>query len=106
MSDRYLSIENARYIFNNLKNIGDEVEYKPGGIIRSRAREVLDNATALLESIAREGLFTALEKGIFADVKRPRNGGKGLDGVAGKGQRYYNPFVRRMLDATRKIQAT
>ena len=24
MSDRYLSIENARYIFNNMKNIGDE----------------------------------------------------------------------------------
>jgi beta-lysine 5,6-aminomutase alpha subunit len=99
MSDRYLSIENARYIFNTLKNIGDEVEYKPGGIIRQRAREVLDNAAALLESIEREGLFTALEKGMFADVKRPRNGGKGLDGVTEKGARYYNPFVQRMLRA-------
>ena len=28
MSDRYLSIENARYIFNNMKNIGDEVVFK------------------------------------------------------------------------------
>ena len=25
MSDRYLAIENAKYIFNNMKNIGDEV---------------------------------------------------------------------------------
>ncbi|MDR2414027.1 MAG: lysine 5,6-aminomutase subunit alpha [Odoribacteraceae bacterium] len=97
MSDRYLSIENARYIFNTLKNIGDEVEYKPGGIIQRRAREVLDNATSLLENIEREGLFAALEKGIFADVKRPRNGGKGLAGVTEKGARYYNPFIQRML---------
>jgi len=34
--------------------------------------------------------FTALEKGIFGDVKRPKNGGKGLDGVAAKGANYYN----------------
>lgn len=42
MSDRYLSIENAKYIFGNMKNIGDEVEYKKGGIIRRRAAEVLE----------------------------------------------------------------
>ncbi|MBR5099672.1 MAG: lysine 5,6-aminomutase subunit alpha, partial [Bacteroidales bacterium] len=30
MSDRYLSIENARYIFNNLRDIGEEVEFKEG----------------------------------------------------------------------------
>ena len=28
MSDRFLSIENARYIFNNMRSIGDEVEFK------------------------------------------------------------------------------
>ncbi|HPV57842.1 MAG TPA: lysine 5,6-aminomutase subunit alpha, partial [Tenuifilaceae bacterium] len=28
MSDRYLAIENAKYIFKNMKSIGDEVEYK------------------------------------------------------------------------------
>lgn len=84
MSDRYLSIENARYIFNNMRNIGDEIEYKKDGIIRKRAAEVLDKAIALLKEMETEGLFTALEKGIFADVKRPRNGGKGLDGVTEK----------------------
>ena len=97
MSDRYLSIENAKYIFNNMKNIGDEVEFKKDGIIQSRAKEVLNNAIALLENIEREGLFTALEKGIFGDVKRPKNGGKGLDGVAPKGANYYNPFIELML---------
>jgi len=96
MSDRYLSIENAKYIFNNMKNIGEEVEFKEDGIIRRRAKEVLDNATRLLENMESEGLFTALEKGIFANVKRPKNGGKGLDGVTSKGDKYFNPFVELM----------
>lgn len=97
MSDRYLSIENARYIFNNMRSIGDEVEYKEGGIIQRRAQEVLEKATSLLEKIEKEGLFTAIEKGIFADVKRPKDGGKGLAGVAPKGEGYCNPFIGIML---------
>ncbi len=98
MSDRYLSIENAKYIFGNMKSIGEEMEFKKDGIIQNRAKEVLDKATSLLENIEREGLFTALEKGIFADVKRPKNGGKGLDGVAPKGTNYYNPFIELMIN--------
>lgn len=54
-----------------MRNIGDEVEFKTDGIIQRRAKEVLDKAIALLENIEHEGLFTALEKGIFADIKRP-----------------------------------
>ena len=96
MSDRYLSIENAKYIFNNMKDIGEEVEFKEGGIIKSRAQEVLHNATRLLETMENEGLFSALEKGIFGNVKRPKNGGKGLDGVTLKGEHYFNPFVELM----------
>lgn len=106
MSDRYLSIENAKYIFNNMRAIGEEVEFKEGGIVRERAREVLDKATTLLESIEREGLFQALEKGIFADVKRPRNGGKGLDGVAPRTKAYYNPFINLMLEESPVIKDT
>jgi D-lysine 5,6-aminomutase alpha subunit len=96
MSDRYLSIENARYIFNNMHSIGDDVEFKEGGIMQTRAREVLDKTIALLEELVGEGLFTALEKGKFGDVKRPRDGGKGLAGVALKGAEYYNPFIELM----------
>lgn len=96
MSDRYLSIENAKYIFNNLHSIGEEMEFKEGGICRERAKLVLNNTIALLEEIVKEGLFTALEKGIFGDVKRPKNGGKGLEGVTAKGENYYNPFVEIM----------
>ena len=96
MSDRYLSIENAKYIFNNMHSIGEEMEFKEGGICRERAKLVLNNTIALLEEIVKEGLFTALEKGIFGDVKRPKNGGKGLEGVTAKGENYYNPFVEIM----------
>ena len=57
---------------------------------------MLHNATKLLETMESEGLFTALEKGIFANVKRPKTGGKGLDGVTLKGEHYFNPFVELM----------
>lgn len=96
MSDRYLSIENAKYIFNNMRNIGDEVEFKKDGIIQKRAQEVLDKTIGLLEEIEKEGLFLALEKGIFGGVKRPKDGGKGLRGVSLKGTHYYNPFIPLM----------
>lgn len=96
MSDRYLSIENARYIFNDMKSIGEEMEFREGGICRERAKTVLNNAIELLKQIVDEGLFSALEKGIFGDVKRPMNGGKGLAGVVTKGDNYFNPFVELM----------
>lgn len=97
MSDRYLSIENAKYIFNNMKSIGDEVEFKEGGIIQKRAQLVLDKTIALLERLQEEGLFNAIEKGIFGGVKRAKTGGKGLQGVSLKGENYYNPFIDLMI---------
>ena len=51
MQDRYLSIENAKYIFNNCRHIGDEIEFKEGGIIQSRAHEVLKKADDLLAEV-------------------------------------------------------
>lgn len=96
MSDRYLAIENAKYIFNNMKDLGSEVEFKEGGIIRNRAKEVLENAIKLLEVLKTEGLFNALEQGKFGAVKRSRTGGKGLAGVVERGANYSNPFIELM----------
>lgn len=96
MSDRFLSIENAKYIFNNMHSIGDEMEFKKGGIIQMRAQEVLDKTINLLDEIRYLGLFSALEKGIFAGIKRPKDGGKGLAGVTPKGENYYNPIPELM----------
>ena len=97
MSDRYLSIENARYIFNNMKNLGSEIEFKENGIIQKRAQEVLENSFKLLTKMTEDGLFNSLEKGTFGDVKRSRTGGKGLEGVVEKGNNYMNPFIPKML---------
>jgi beta-lysine 5,6-aminomutase alpha subunit len=101
MSDRYLAIENAQYIFNNMKSIGEEVEFKKDGLIQKRAQKVVDDAYLLLSEIEKEGLFEALEKGMFADVKRPKNGGKGLDGVVAKSENYFNPFISIMKGGTK-----
>jgi len=98
MSDRALSIENARYIFNNMRNIGDEIEFKEGGLIQARAAEVLKKAADLLQDIEEEGLFATLEQGKFAGVKRSRTGGKGLDGVTAKDSKYLNPFLDLILN--------
>ena len=38
------------------------------------------------------GLFDAIENKKFAEVSRPKNGGKGLEGVVQKSNDYYNPF--------------
>jgi len=98
MSDRALAIENARYIFNTMSDLGEEISFKDGGIIHNRANEVVEKAYELLKEIESMGLFKTLEKGIFAGIKRPIDGGKGLDGVVIKEKEYLNPFIELMLN--------
>ncbi|MCR4711144.1 MAG: lysine 5,6-aminomutase subunit alpha [Clostridia bacterium] len=97
MQDRYLSIENANYIFNNCRDLGSEVEFKEGGIIQTRAQTVLAKADALLAEVEKDGLFSTIEQGKFGGVKRPKDGGKGLEGVCVKDEQYFNPFIPLML---------
>ncbi len=97
MQDRMLSIENAKYIFNNARAIGEEVEYKQDGIMQKRAQFVLTEAEKLLKDIEKEGLFATIEQGKFGGVKRARDGGKGLAGVCVKDENYFNPFIGLML---------
>ena len=98
MHDRYLSIENAQYIFNNCKHIGEEVEFKKDGIVQKRAQYVLGEADKLLANIEKEGLFSTIEQGKFGGVKRPFDGGHGLEGVCVKGENYFNPFIARFMN--------
>ena len=98
LQDRMLSIENAKYVFNNARHLGDEIEYKKDGIIQKRAQKVLHDANELLAQIEKDGLFPTIEAGKFAAVKRPFTGGKGLEGVATKDNDFYfNPFIEKML---------
>lgn len=96
LSDRFLAIQNAQYIFRTMQDLGDEIVFKDGGIMQNRAAEVLRKATELLGEIEKLGLFETLEKGVFAGIKRPRDGGKGLDGVVAKAPGYFNPFLEPM----------
>ncbi len=97
MADRALAIENARYITTAMADLGDEIEFKDGGLIEQRARNVLSQALDLLQGIRRDGLFQTLEEGKFAGIKRSMEGGKGLSGVIEKANNYTNPFIPLLL---------
>ena len=97
MSDRALAIENAQYVFNTMADLGKEIEFKKGGFMQQRAQSVLAKTVSLLEEIERNTLFVSLSRGVFADIKRPPDGGKGLDGVVAKEDDYFNPFIEIFL---------
>lgn len=96
MSDRYLAIKNAKMIQKSMKSLGSEIEFKKDGILQTRAHSVLNEATYLLKQIEKDGMFSSLAAGVFADTKRPVNGGKGLDGVFEKNKNYINVISNRM----------
>ena len=96
VQDRYLALESAKYIMNNARHLSEELEFKPNGRIQQRAGEVLEKAGAMLREVADIGLFAALERGMFADIQRPRDGGKGLKGVVIQTDGYCNPFLSIM----------
>ncbi|MTI59605.1 MAG: D-lysine 5,6-aminomutase subunit alpha [Firmicutes bacterium] len=93
LSDRALSIENAKYIFNNARSLSEEISFKEDGKIQQRADKVLAETEDMLKGIAKKGLMPAIEEGMFADITRPISGGKGADGVVEKAESYYNPFM-------------
>jgi beta-lysine 5,6-aminomutase alpha subunit len=97
IQDRFLSIESAKYVFNTMRDLADEICFRPGGFIEQRAKEVLDNTIGLLEQIAGIGLMEALAKGYFAEISRSPEGGKGLEGVFQREPGYLNPFIPLML---------
>jgi beta-lysine 5,6-aminomutase alpha subunit len=92
LGDRALSLENARYIMNTARHLGDEIVVKPGGIVERRANDVLDACEMLLERVSTLGLMRAIESALFADVSRSPQGGRGFDGVFEKAPGYWNPF--------------
>jgi len=101
LQDRKLSLDNAKYIFNNMRNLGEEIEFKKDGMIQQRAQKVVVEATEMIEQIEKDGLFNTIIEGKFAGVKRPFEGGKGLKGTFIKDDNYFNPFIPLMLGGDR-----
>lgn len=92
LADRFISLENYRYVARAMKTLSDEICFTPNGIIQRRAQYVLSQAIQTLEEISQIGLLDAIQKGIFAGIKRFPAKGRGLDGVFVKSNRYINPF--------------
>lgn len=97
IQDRFLAIQNAKYVFSTMKDLHAEIEFKRGGQIELRAQAVLAEAGAMLAQIEAIGLPGAIGQALFADISRTPTGGKGLDGVIAKAGSYYNPFPELML---------
>lgn len=91
-SDRYLALQNADYVNRYARHLSEEIQYAPDGRIARRAAQVLDEAVALLERVAEEGLVPSVAQAVFAGVTRLPDGGKGLTGVFERGEIYHNPF--------------
>ncbi len=92
LQDRWMSIKNAKYIFNGAKSLGQEIEFKSGGIIENWAAKVLNDTHGHLKMIESKGLFQAIREKAFAEVSRTETGGKGYDGVLLRDVQYLNPF--------------
>jgi beta-lysine 5,6-aminomutase alpha subunit len=98
--DRVIGLENVNYVFNAARDLGDEIEFKAGGIIQTRAQEVLAGAHELLERIAEIGLFSALGEGVFGDVPRQIDEGRGTEGIVAVQEGYLNPASELMRGAS------
>jgi beta-lysine 5,6-aminomutase alpha subunit len=91
MMDRFIAVDNAKYVMNNMESLYDEMEFKKDGIIVGRAHEVLERTLSFLGEVEGKGLLDSIAEGLFADVKRPKDGGKGLEGLVRKEEAYWNP---------------
>ncbi|HEV3320446.1 MAG TPA: lysine 5,6-aminomutase subunit alpha [Solirubrobacteraceae bacterium] len=94
--DRVIGLENVNYTFNAAHDLGEEIEFKRGGIIQTRAQEVLAGAHDLLRRIAEHGLFAALGEGVFGDVPRRVDDGRGIEGIVETDPGYCNPVSELM----------
>ncbi len=92
LQDRCLAIRNAQHVMNQIASLSSELMFQPDGKIVRRAHEVLDEAVRFLTRVEEVGLLRSIAEGVFADIKRSPDGGKGLEGVIEKGPDYWNPF--------------
>lgn len=93
--DRFIAIDSARHIRRAARSLGGDISFAPDGFVAGRARDVLQKAEKLLDDIAGVGLLKALSDGVFAETKRPPDGGRGADGVFLRSESYLDPFAGR-----------
>ena len=62
----------------------------------ARAEQVLDEARELLARCEARRIWAAIARGAFADVKRTRDGRRGLAGVVERSPEYLNPILEAL----------
>jgi beta-lysine 5,6-aminomutase alpha subunit len=98
LSDRDLALQNVRYVLDAAGGLHEDFRPAPDGLIATRARQVLGETIDLLDRIVHDTdasgdppLLAAIADGTFGLMRRPADGGRGLDGVARKAPDYFNP---------------
>jgi len=95
LSDRDLALQNVRYVLNACGGLAEDFHPPTDGFIATRARQVLAESIELLERILAhdDGLLDAIADGTFGLMRRPADGGRGLDGVVRRADGYLNPAI-------------
>lgn len=93
LQDRFMSLKSAQYIFKAARGLADEISWSPNGKVIRRARSVLEDAHQLLKKVEKAGLLQAISMGLFAEMVRDPEGGRGLEGVVQRHPHYYNPIL-------------
>lgn len=96
LQDRFIALKSAQYVFKAAASLADEMEWSPNGKVIRRARSVLEDAFKLLQRVERMGLFKAIQEGLFANMHREVDGGRGLDGLIRKDSHYFNPLQKEL----------
>src|SRR5260221_2289615 len=96
LQDRFLSIRSALYVFNAARDLGEQFDWRENSLVARGAGKILREAVELLQEMDRLGLFKSLEAGLFADIKRSPEGGRGLEGVIERDATYFNPFYQTL----------
>ncbi len=106
LSDRDLALRNVRYVMDAAGGLAEDFHPAHDGFVAQRAHRVLAEAVELLERIVghERGLLDALADGTFGLMRRPPDGGRGLDGVARLAPGYHNP-ARDLLEEGRRSSA-
>jgi beta-lysine 5,6-aminomutase alpha subunit len=97
LQDRFLSIRSALYVFSAARDLGEQFDWREDSLVARWANQILREAVELLQEMDTLGLFQSLETGLFAGIKRSPDGGRGLEGVIKRNERYFNPFYEELL---------
>ena len=93
MQDRFLALENAKYVMNNMADLGEEVEFRKDGVIVKRAHAVLEETVAFLEKIDETGPHaTRSSRGSSPTSSARATAARGSRACRKKADGYWNPF--------------